>query len=79
MRLLEGGCQLPLGVHVTHDEEAYRLRAALAPPPAPGELPAPASEPVDLRGTDLDDLVSQAYDRLRPTARRDRAATEGDS
>ncbi|MBW2455813.1 MAG: hypothetical protein JRI68_14950, partial [Deltaproteobacteria bacterium] len=39
MSLLEGGCQLPLGAHVFQDGGSYRLLAALAPPPAPGQLP----------------------------------------
>lgn len=70
MSLLEGGCQLPLGVHVTASEEGARLHAALAPPPEPGDLPEPSSPTLTVAGPDVGALVSRAFENLRPHARR---------
>jgi hydroxymethylbilane synthase len=78
MSLLEGGCRLPLGVHVRQREGEILLLASVAPAPRPGELPEPAAPPLELRGPDLEALVAEALEALRPLARRaDRSVPDG--
>jgi len=70
MRRLEGGCQLPLGVHVREDGQGFSLLASLAPPPEPGALPEPAGEPLELSGPSPETLGETAFAQLRDRARR---------
>ncbi|MBU1431933.1 hydroxymethylbilane synthase [Myxococcota bacterium] len=79
MRRLEGGCQLPLGVHARPEGEGWRLWVSSAPAPAPGALPDPSGEALDLRGDDPAALADQAFKALRPLDGRQLVITRAES
>jgi len=57
---LDGGCQLPFGVNVSSDGDAWRLEAFLAASP---EDPAPLR--LSLTGDSPEDVTEQAWTRIQ--------------
>ncbi len=79
MRRLEGGCQLPLGVHAIQEEQGWRLLVSSAPAPQLGELPEPSGPLLELYAETSDSLEQTAFKALRPLTGRSLILTRAEA